>query len=147
MKKAIFFTLFIIVTFMIMMIVYAAQGGTAADDNDTELARYAQELHKFVIRAEDWTKISSSSILRTIVCRVASSDISVNALQRATGISKEEIMNGVKDLMQSRLVWIRFDDFNGDVILSPDETNPEAKRRLKEYAKWCSNDEACGVER
>ena len=56
-------------------------------------------------------------------------------------------MNGVKDLMQSRLVWIRFDDFNGDVILSPDETNPEAKRRLKEYAKWCSNDEACGVER
>ena len=147
MKRAILFTLFVIT---VMLIAYAAQGSegkTSGDRNDIELARYANELHRFVTRAEDWARISVSPVLRTIVCRVASDEISVRALQRATGISKEEIMGGVRDLMQARLIWVRFNDFNGEVILTPDENNPEAKRRLKEYAKWCSNDETCGFEK
>ena len=89
-------------------------------------------------------RVNADPVLRAIVCRVPFTNWSLDALAMGTGIPKNRFYDGMRLLDEMGLVTHTYK--NDIIMIRP--ANEYARVRMRKFArKWCTNEDACGVER
>ena len=111
------------------------------DYHEVELARISAWLRDVELVA----RINSDPVLRTIVCRVPFSDITPDALYRATKLPPARVMQAVEELKGMGLVAFGINLRGREIITA---ANNEARKRMRRWSyRWCGTDDRCAVAR
>jgi hypothetical protein len=107
--------------------------------------KIAEAVGEWLKEVEGIVRIRATPILRTIVCRLPFTDITIEGLAKATGLDPIKIAHGVSALVDKGLVRIE-PVAGGTVKIVPN--GERARDTMRKWANdWCTSDDSCGVQR
>ena len=126
---------------ILFWVITAKVGGTQNEKSEDALSGFL-----------GWTKkmemiihINSDEVLRAIVCRVPFSDISPDALIKATKLPNDRVTKAVYELEVMGLVRLERNMGGNRLIVAATE---EARRYMKNWAyNWCAENDKCTANR
>ncbi len=120
-------------------------GGFSDEEDDIESVEdtAATKLEAWVQSIDATIRLNRDPALRAIVCRVPYTDLTIEALARATKLSPVQILSAFVELRNMKLVTTGKAQ-DGEMLIRP--KSEDTRARMRHWAEyWCARNDECGV--